>query len=98
FWAVGVPVLPEALPGAAVSPGTNSCNLLKAPALTLIDGLLLARIPEWVTSEAVSVALPAVFRVTLNVLVPLTKAVLAGKAAVASLDVIATVSLVLIGF
>ena len=25
-WAVGVPVLPVAVPGAAVSPGTNSCN------------------------------------------------------------------------
>ena len=39
---VGVPVLPVALPGAAVSPGTSNCNLANAPALTVIDGVVLA--------------------------------------------------------
>src|SRR5262245_42519789 len=33
-WATGVPVLPEAVAGAADSPGTNSCSLVNAPALT----------------------------------------------------------------
>src|ERR1043166_6938255 len=28
IWLVGVPVLPEALPGAAVSPGTSNCNFV----------------------------------------------------------------------
>ena len=45
-----------------------------------------------------TVALPPVLRVTLNVLVPPESAALAGKIAFASLDVIATVSLVLIKF
>src|SRR6266581_3060947 len=34
IWALGVPVLPLALPGAAVSPGTSSCSLVKAAGLT----------------------------------------------------------------
>ena len=46
-------------------------------------------------SEAVRVALPAVLRVTLRLLAPLTSAALAGKAALRSLEVMATVSLVL---
>src|SRR5215813_3755559 len=33
-WPLGVPVLPLAVPGAAVSPGTSNCNLLNAPGLT----------------------------------------------------------------
>ena len=49
-------------------------------------------------SEAVTVLLPAVFAVTLKILVPLTSAALAGKAAFASLELIATASLVLIKF
>src|SRR5438552_15296848 len=32
--AVGVPVLPLAVPGAGVSPGTRSCNFVKAPGPT----------------------------------------------------------------
>src|SRR5207249_3868671 len=32
--AVGAPVLPLVVPGAAVSPGASSCNLANAPALT----------------------------------------------------------------
>jgi hypothetical protein len=34
-WTVGVPVLPDAVPGAAVSPGTNSCSLVNEPELTV---------------------------------------------------------------
>ena len=43
-------------------------------------------------SEAVRVALPAVLRVTLRLLAPLTSAALAGKAAFGSLELMATVS------
>ena len=49
-------------------------------------------------SEEVTVALPAVLSVMLKLLVPFTSAALAGKAALASLEVIATVSLVLTTF
>src|SRR5436309_1564167 len=38
-WTEGVPFLPVAVPGAAVSPGVRTCNFVKAPALTAIDGL-----------------------------------------------------------
>ena len=42
---MGVPVLPVALPGAAVSPGTSNCSFAKAPALTVTEGLVLAVMP-----------------------------------------------------
>ena len=45
-----------------------------------------------------TVALPAVFKVTLKFLLPLTNAALAGTTAFTSLELIATVSLVLIKF
>ena len=62
------------------------------------DGLVLAVMPVCVVSEAVTVQVPAVLLVTLKVLVPATRAALAGKVALASLEVIATVSLVLTRF
>src|SRR5262249_45380997 len=34
LWAVEVPVFPLAVPGAAVSPGTNNCNFANAPTPT----------------------------------------------------------------
>ena len=49
-------------------------------------------------SEAVKVRLPAVLSVMLKVLMPLAKAALAGKPAFTSLEVMDTVSLVLIRF
>ena len=98
IWALGVPVLPVVLPGEAASPGTSNCSLVNAPGFTLKDELVLALIPVCVVSEAVTVALPAVLAVTLKVLVPLTSAVLAGNVAFGSLELMATVSLVLIGF
>src|SRR5438477_231520 len=91
-WAVGVPVLPVPVPGAAVSPGARSCSFVNAPAFTVIDGLVLAVFVPSVMSLAVTVRLPAVFRVTLNVLVPATNAALAGNAAFTSLEVIPAVS------
>src|SRR6266853_4643331 len=39
--ALGVPVLPLTVPGAAVSPGTNICSFTKAPRFTVIGGLVL---------------------------------------------------------
>src|SRR5437667_463757 len=39
-WTVGVPALPLAVAGAALSPGASICNLAKAPALTVMDGLV----------------------------------------------------------
>src|SRR5262249_10902109 len=72
--AVGVPVLPLAEPGAAVSPGVNSCSLAKAPAFTVTDELVFAVLVLSLISLAVTVELPAVFSVTLKVLVPLTNA------------------------
>src|SRR5436309_5431211 len=62
--AVGVPSLPGAVPGAAVWPGARICNLANAPAFTEIAGLVLLVIVPWVTSEAVTVALPAVLKAT----------------------------------
>src|SRR3989440_514416 len=91
-WAVGVPVFPVAVPGAAVSPGTNNCNFTSAPALTGIAGLVLAVLVPSVLSVAVNVPLPAVLSVTLKLWVPPTKAALAGNAAFASLEVIPAVS------
>ena len=38
-WAEGVPVLPVALPGAAVSPGSKSWSLVNVPATTVIEPL-----------------------------------------------------------
>src|SRR5207248_100639 len=91
-WLGGGPVLPEAVPGAAASPGARTWSLLKAPALTVIVGLVLAVLAPSVTSEAVIVQLPSVFSVTLKLLVPAARAVLAGRAALASLEVMPTVS------
>src|SRR6266404_369178 len=34
IWPLGVPVLPLAVPGAALSPGTSNCNWAKAAGLT----------------------------------------------------------------
>src|SRR5262245_8004341 len=72
-WEVGVPVFPVAVPGAAASPGTKSCNLTYAAGLTVTAGLLLAvSVPE--TSLAVMVLVPAVLNVRLeSVRVPATR-------------------------
>src|SRR5437773_1228499 len=61
-------------------------------------GLVLLVLVLSVKSEAVSVALPAVLKVTLKFFVPLTSAALAGKVALPSVQAMATVSLVLITF
>ena len=63
--ALGAPVLPVALPGEAVSPGASNCSFTNAPALTAMAGLVLAVLVPSVISVAVTVELPAVFKVTL---------------------------------
>src|SRR6185437_3378796 len=73
-------------------------SLAKAPALIVAAGLVLAVIAPFVMSVAVNVFDPAVFGVTGSVLVPATRAVLAGSAALASVDVIPTVSVELTTF
>src|SRR5438093_4839353 len=97
-WALGVPVLPVAVPGEAASPGTSSCSLVNAPAVTAMDGLVLAVMVVWVMLLAVTVALPAVLNVTLRVCEPALNAAFAGNTAFTSLEVIRTVSLVVIKF
>src|ERR1044071_7174155 len=74
--AVGVPVLPVAVPGAAVSPGANNCNFTNAPAFTVTLGLVLAlSVPA--ASVAVMVRVPAVLKVKLeSVRVPETRVML----------------------
>ena len=59
---------------------------------TVRGALVLGALLVSVLSVAVTVAIPAVLSVTLNVWVPFTKAAGAGNAALESLDVIPTVS------
>src|SRR2546427_2575995 len=54
-WAVGVPLLPVAVPGAAVSPGTSNCSLTNGPALTVSSWVALVR----PLAAAVIVGVPA---------------------------------------
>src|ERR1051325_2857243 len=78
---VGVPILPPpaTLPGAAVSPGTRSCNLANAPTFTVKVGLVLLVFEPSVMSLAVRVQLPTVQFVRLNDRVPDVSAVFAGN-------------------
>src|SRR4051812_31405856 len=96
--ALGAPVLPVALPGEAVSPGISNCSLLKAPALIVVAGLVLAVLEPSLESVAVTVFEPAVFAVTGKVLVAANRAALAGSAAFASELVVAIVSVEVTGF
>jgi hypothetical protein len=96
--ALGVPVLPVVVPGAAVSPGTNNCSFTNAPAFTVIDGLVFAVFVPSVMSVAVTVAVPEVFNVTANVSVPATNAAFTGKTALPSLEVMPTVCVELTRF
>ena len=90
--AFGVPVLPVAVPGDAVSPGASSCSLVNGPAVTVVDGLVFGVFVPDVTFDAVIVDEPTVFNVTLKVFVPATIAALAGSVALASVEVMPTVS------
>src|SRR5438094_506114 len=94
--AVAVPVLPLLDPGEAVSPGTNNCNFVKLPALTVMEGLVLAVLVPSLMSLAVTVRLPAVLSVTLKVCVPATSAAFDGPAIAGSEEVIPTVCVTLV--
>ena len=63
-WAEGAPVLPDAVPGAAVSPGSRIWSLAKAPVLIVVAGLVLAVIAPLLMSVEVKVFEPAVLGVT----------------------------------
>src|SRR4051812_16698098 len=97
-WPDGTPVLPDAVPGAAVSPGRRTWSFANAPGSTVVHGLVSAVIEPLVTSVAVMRTASAVFEVTANVWVPATSAAFAGSVAFASVEVIATVSVEVTGF
>src|SRR5258708_30117925 len=59
--AVGAPVLPLAVPGAAVSPGTSNWSLARAPAFTEMAGLVQAVFGPSGGSVTGAVQLPAGF-------------------------------------
>jgi len=44
--ALGVPLLPVAVPASAVSPGTSSCNFEALPAFTVIEALAADAVSE----------------------------------------------------
>src|SRR5437773_1969472 len=96
--AVGVPVLPVPLPGEAVSPGRRICSLVNAPALAVIDGLVLAVFVPSVISVAVTVQLPALLKVRAKVLVPADNGALVGLVSFGSVAVMPTVWLLLTRF
>ena len=61
---------------------------IAAGVTTVIEGLVFAVFVASEMSVAVTVLLPTVLRVTLNVLVPATRAALAGRVAATSVEVI----------
>src|SRR2546428_671392 len=69
-----------------------------APGFTVVEGLVFAVFEPSVASVAVTVAVPAVLNVTLNVFVPATSAAFDGSVALGSDEVIATVSVLLTTF
>src|SRR6267378_6715795 len=94
-WAVGEPVLPDEVPGAAVSPGTSNCSLTKLPAFTVIEELIPEALVASLRSMAVAVRAPAVLQIRLKLPVPPANGALAGRVALASDEVIPTVSVVI---
>ena len=88
--------MPVGVPGAAASPGARICNFANVAALTVMNGLVMDGMDGVDVSEAVRVALPAVFKVTLKVCVPLANAALDGNVALLSVEVMPTVSLTLV--
>ena len=92
----GVPVLPLTVPGTAVSPGKRICKLVNVPGLKVIAGLVFGVRAGCVTSDAVNVELPAVFKVTVKLFVPDTSGAFAGKVAFTSVEVIPTESLMVL--
>ena len=69
-------------PARRSRPGTRICSFAKAPALTVMVGLVFAVFVPSVRSVAVTVRVPAVFERDLKVCVPATRAALAGSVGV----------------
>ena len=65
-WGLGVPLLPVVVPGAAVSPGTNSWSLVNVPGPML---KLEPAAPGLIPSVAVRVVVSALVRVVAKVVV-----------------------------
>src|SRR2546426_903180 len=77
---------------------TKLASLTGAHPFTVIKGLVFAVMPVFVISLAVTVLVPAVFSVTLKVLIPEESAAFPGRLALPSLEVIPTVSVELTTF
>src|SRR6185369_6378841 len=92
-WVMGAPVLPVAVPGAAVSPGARICSLVNAPTLAVMAELVFAVLVASVTLLAVMVQLPAVLKVMVKFLVPEASALFAGFVSLGSVVVMLTVLL-----
>jgi len=92
-------LLRKGTPAVAVAEGATPITSWLAAAGWIVRAALVAEpIPLCVTSEAVTVWLPEVLSVTLNVPAPPISAALAGNVACASEETSWTVSLVLITF
>ncbi len=98
--AVGEPVLPLAVPGAAVSPGRRICSFEAAAALTVRFELVFGLLAPLVASLAVIVAVPIAFRsvIVLKVTVPALSAASAGSVGFGSFETRCTVSVEVTGF
>ena len=92
FCEFGVPVFPDAVPGAAVSPGMSNCSLTNPAGLTVIEALVPGVLVPSEISVAVTVREPEVLNVRLKLFVPETRDALAGNVAFGSVDVIPTTS------
>ena len=90
--ALGVPIFPAGVPGAVVSPGISNCNLAKAPALTVIGGLVVTGLVPSLLSITVTVQVPAVMLVIAKAFVPDTKAALAGSMSFGSVELMPIIS------
>ena len=88
--------MPVVVPGAAVSPGDNTCSFAKAPGFTVMPGLMPADLVLSVRLLAVIVEVEVVFNVTLKVRLPLMSAEFAGNAALLSEEVRPIVSVILL--
>ena len=72
--------------------------MAKAPAFTVVDGLVFGSLAPSLASVAVNVAVPAVFAVIVKLFVPPTSAAFTGKVALASVLVMPIVSVEVTGF
>lgn len=87
---VGVPVRPMVLPGNDDSPGASTSSLAKDPGFTVTAALVFGDLLPSVISDAVTVEVPAAFKVTLKFFTPPARFALAGSVAKASLEVMPT--------